>query len=73
MERTNEFTEAEAMQIEALLKEKCASTRERQKSIRYKLRRSMNFYITDFKASNDGYTVDKFREDIKNGKIRILK
>lgn len=67
----DQFTQEEKAKIEKLLAEKCTSERDKQKVIRDKLRK-IKFYITDFYNKNDGYNVEKFQKDIKNGKIKIL-
>lgn len=71
MKGKDQFTQEEKAKIEKLLAEKCTSERGKQKVIRNKLR-EMKFYITDFYDKNDGYNVEEFQKDIKNGKIKIL-
>ena len=64
------FTRAEADEIRSLLRELRRAERDRQKTIRAKIRRS-GFYITDVSHAAGGFTVSDFDELVRRGTITI--
>lgn len=65
-----EFTKNEIEQIKELINKKILASKNKQKSIRNKIR-SLNFYFSDF-SNKKGYTVQDFENLIKSGEIKIV-
>lgn len=69
MQGKAQFTSKEANAIRDLLYEKARADRDRQKSIRGKLRR-IGFYISDFGGPD--FTAADFTDLVKSGRIKII-
>lgn len=68
MKGKDTFTSAELSTIRELIIQKCNAPSQQQKSIRGKLRKNFQFYITDF--ADDITTVEMFDELLANGTIK---
>jgi hypothetical protein len=64
------FTRAEQDEIRGLLRELRRADRDRQKTIRAKIRR-IGFYISDVSHDADGFTVSDFDDLVRRGTITI--
>jgi hypothetical protein len=60
------FSSSEIDELRSLLRELRRADRDRQKSIRARMRR-MGFYITDFSHDADGFTASDLNEMIARG------
>jgi TDG/mug DNA glycosylase family protein len=65
------FSRAEADGIRRLLREKGIADRDRQKALRGQLRRTYDFYISDFTADSAGFTASDFDQLASIGTIEI--
>lgn len=65
------FTPSEADQIRRLLREKGVADASRQKTLRGQLRRSFDFYISDFTEEHGGFTAWDFDALVARGTIEI--
>jgi len=66
------FNRAEADAITRLLREKGTADRDRQKALRGQLRRTYNFYISDFTTEAGGFTASDFDALVVRGTIEIV-
>ena len=70
MKGENVFTQSEISQLESLIRQRCAASPNEQKGIRAKMRK-LGFYGGDDFGVKD-MTIEKFRELIKDGRIRVI-
>lgn len=71
MQGRSKFTRREAEEIKRILREKATADRSRQKTLRGQLRSKYRFYITDFRADAEAFTVLDFEGLVRRGVIEI--
>jgi hypothetical protein len=67
------FTPAELDAIKALLREIRSAERSRQKSLRARLRRQFDFYITDFASDQQGFVASDVDALVRRGVIALVR
>ena len=72
MQGRKQFSLKESAEIQEILAKKSTAERGAQKQLRGKLRKTYQFYITDFSTSYDGFTDEDFRRLIDQGQITVI-
>lgn len=71
MERKQEFTKFEMIELEKLINLKVIASTLKQKSIRNEIR-AIGFHYSDYSCSKHGYTVSDLRELIKLKQVYVI-
>ena len=71
MKGRSSFTQGEVSQIRRLLMQKSIASGSAQKALRKQLR-NLDFYISDFSSSSDGFICEDFDRLVSNGNITII-
>jgi hypothetical protein len=69
IERRSSFTQSEVDELRRLIREKQTADRDRQKSLRTRMRK-IGFYITDY-ADYSGFTVSDFDDLVTRGVVTV--
>jgi hypothetical protein len=65
------YSQKEADEIRLILSKIRIASRDEQKKLRDYLRENLNFYISDYTSSKEGFTVEDFDNLIRQRKIKI--